>query len=82
MTELERDDGFTVREALRTRQFWFISLGHGSALLVVSAVMVHLFTHLTESLGYTLTQGGRHQHRHPGLAGSGHDRRAACSAIA
>ncbi len=58
VTELERDDGFTVREALRTRQFWFISLGHGSALLVVSAVMVHLFTHLTESLGYTLTQAG------------------------
>ncbi|MCY3881001.1 MAG: MFS transporter [Chloroflexi bacterium] len=50
--------GFTVSEALRTRQFWFISLGHGSALLVVSAVMVHLITHLTESLGYSLTQAG------------------------
>ena len=52
------DTGFTVGEALRTRQFWFISLGHGSALLVVSAVMVHLFTHLTESLDYSLTQAG------------------------
>ncbi len=50
--------GFTVREALRTRQFWFISLGHGSALLVVSAVMVHLITHLTESLGYSFTEAG------------------------
>lgn len=50
--------GFTVREALRTRQFWFISLGHGSALLVVSAVMVHLVTHLTESLDYSLTEAG------------------------
>ncbi len=50
--------GFTVGEALRTRQFWFISLGHGSALLVVSAVMVHLITHLNESLGYSLTQAG------------------------
>ena len=50
--------GFTVGEALRTSQFWFISLGHGSALLVVSAVMVHLFTHLTESLNYSLTQAG------------------------
>ena len=50
--------GLHRREALRTRQFWFISLGHGSALLVVSAVMVHLFTHLTESLNYSLTQAG------------------------
>lgn len=59
VAEIARDDaGFTVGEALRTRQFWFISIGHGSALLVVSAVMVHLFTHLTESLGYSLTQAG------------------------
>ena len=59
VTEIAHDDtGFTVGEALRTRQFWFISLGHGSALLVVSAVMVHLFTHLTESLDYSLTQAG------------------------
>ncbi len=50
--------GFRVGEALRTRQFWFISLGHGSALLVVSAVMVHLITHLTESLGYSFTEAG------------------------
>lgn len=59
IAEIARDDdGFTVREALRTRQFWFISLGHGSALLVVSAVMVHLFTHLRESFGYSLTEAG------------------------
>ena len=58
VAEITRDEGFTVGEALRTRQFWFISLGHGSALLVVSAVMVHLFTHLTESLNYSLTQAG------------------------
>ena len=49
------EDGFTVGEALRTRQFWLISLGHGSALLVISAVMVHLITHLRESLDYSLT---------------------------
>ena len=47
---------FTAREAMRTPAFWLISLGHGSALLVVSAVMVHLVTHLTERLGYTLRQ--------------------------
>ncbi len=48
---------FTAREAIRTSAFWFISLGHGSALLVVSAVMVHLIVHVTERLGYSLRQG-------------------------
>ena len=48
---------FTAREAVRTRSFWLISLGHGAALLVVSAVMVHLIVHVTERLGYSLQQG-------------------------
>ena len=48
---------FTPREALRTRAFWCISLGHGAALLVVSAVMVHMIVHATERLGYSLQQG-------------------------
>jgi sugar phosphate permease len=47
---------FTAREAVRTRAFWCISLGHGAALLVVSAVMVHLIVHVTERLGYSLRQ--------------------------
>lgn len=47
---------FTPREAMRTRAFWFISLGHAAALLVVSAVMVHLVAHVNESLGYSLAQ--------------------------
>lgn len=33
---------FTAGEAMRTRAFWFISLGHASALLVVGASMAHL----------------------------------------
>jgi MFS family permease len=45
---------FTPREALRTPAFWFISLGHASALLVVAAVMVHLVSHLEENLGYSV----------------------------
>ncbi|HEV8584028.1 MAG TPA: MFS transporter [Methylomirabilota bacterium] len=49
---------FTARQALRTRAFWFISLGHGAALLVVSAVMVHMVIHVTERLGYSLHQAG------------------------
>ncbi|MEX1022788.1 MAG: MFS transporter, partial [Dehalococcoidia bacterium] len=44
---------FTARQAMRTLSFWTISLGHASALFVVSAVMVHLFLHLTDSLGYS-----------------------------
>ncbi len=49
--------GFSLREAMHTRAFWMISFGHGSALLVVSAVMVHLVSHLKESLGLSVTQG-------------------------
>jgi MFS family permease len=48
---------FTPGEAVRTRAFWCISLGHGAALLVVSAVMVHLIVHVTERLGYSLREG-------------------------
>jgi MFS family permease len=49
---LERD--FTAREALRTPAFWLISLGHGSALLVVGAVSLHLISHLKEDVGYSV----------------------------
>ncbi|MPZ48873.1 MAG: MFS transporter [Dehalococcoidia bacterium] len=49
---------FLPREAVRTPAFWLISLGHGSALLVVSAVMVHLVSHVNENLGYSLTTAG------------------------
>ena len=38
----------TAREALRTRSFWLISLGHALALLTVSCLMVHLISHLTQ----------------------------------
>ena len=44
---------FTLKEALRTRSFWVISLAHAAALLVVSAVMVHFVAHVKESLGYS-----------------------------
>ncbi|MCC6380942.1 MAG: MFS transporter [Dehalococcoidia bacterium] len=45
---------FTLREAVRTRAFWFISFGHASALFVVSAMNVHLVSQLKEGLGYSL----------------------------
>ena len=40
---------------MATSSFWLISVGHASALLTVSAIMVHLVAHLSEGLGYTLT---------------------------
>jgi MFS family permease len=47
---------FTARQALRTRAFWLLALGHGMALLVVTAVNVHAITHLKEGLGYSVAQ--------------------------
>ncbi len=49
------DDGFTLREAVRTPAFWLVSLGHSSAVLIVSVVNVHVVLFLTEDLGYSLT---------------------------
>ena len=50
------DIHFTAREALRTRAFWMISLGHASALLVVGAVLAHLPLYLTTEQGFSLQQ--------------------------
>jgi len=47
---------FTARQAMATRAFWYIAIGHGAALLVVSAVLVHMVVHVTERLGYSLHQ--------------------------
>ena len=47
---------FTLGEALRTASFWWLSLGHASAMFVVSALGVHLISHLTERLEYSLGQ--------------------------
>jgi sugar phosphate permease len=48
---------FTAKQALRTRAFWMISLGHGSALLVVGALMLHLSLYLTsDAVGMTLQE--------------------------
>ena len=46
---------FTTSQALRTRSFWFLAIGHGIALLTVSATMVHFLAHMTRSLDYSLT---------------------------
>jgi MFS family permease len=46
--------GFTVREALRTRAFWLLTLGHSAALASVSAVLVHLIPHLVQFMDLSL----------------------------
>lgn len=50
------DVHFTASQAIRTRAFWMISLGHGTALLVVGAVIAHLALYLTSEQGFTLQQ--------------------------
>jgi MFS family permease len=45
---------YTARQALRTRAFWLLSLGHACSLFVVSAINVHAITHIKEGLGYSL----------------------------
>jgi MFS family permease len=45
---------FTVAQALRTRAFWLLGIGHGAALLVVNGVGVHLVPHLVEGAAFTL----------------------------
>jgi len=46
----------TLAEALRTRAFWLLGLGHGAALVVMSGVSVHLVAHLHVGDGYPLQQ--------------------------
>lgn len=53
-----RRKDFTASEAIKTKAFWFISLGHGTSLLIVGAVMVHLVLHVNGQLGYSLTVAG------------------------
>ena len=50
------ESDYTLGEALRTRSFWLIALGHTSALFVVSSMSVHLVSHVQESQGYSLGQ--------------------------
>ncbi|NIR58068.1 MAG: hypothetical protein GWO02_00375, partial [Gammaproteobacteria bacterium] len=45
---------FTVGEALRTPAFWFVSAGHGTALVLVASLLVHFVPYATEELGYSL----------------------------
>ena len=41
---------FTVRQALRTRAFWYVTVGSALAMLVQSALVVHQFPHLERAV--------------------------------
>ncbi|MDP2731375.1 MAG: MFS transporter [Dehalococcoidales bacterium] len=43
---LTEEYDFTLREALRTRSFWFLSLGRAFNMAGIQAVMTHIFLHL------------------------------------
>ncbi len=45
---------FTASEAVRTSAFWYLALGHASALLVVGTVIAHLSLYLTSEQGFSL----------------------------
>ena len=47
---------FTAAQAVRTRAFWLLAVGHGLALLVVTSVNVHGITHMRDGLGYSVQQ--------------------------
>jgi MFS family permease len=51
---LDAVPAFTVAEAVRTRAFWLLGIGHGAALLVVNGVGVHLVPHLVEGAAFSL----------------------------
>ena len=51
-----RDIHFTTRQALATKSFWMLALGHGSALLVVSSVQAHLQLYLTQDRNFSPTR--------------------------
>jgi MFS family permease len=44
---------FGIVEALKTRAFWMISIGHAQALLVVSALILHQVPYLETELGFS-----------------------------
>ena len=47
-TETRPLEGFTVREALRTRAFWLITVGHAMTSMLIATMTVHMVPMLTD----------------------------------
>ena len=54
MLDPNRAHDYTLAEALRTRSFWLMSWGHSLALMVVSAIGLHLVPYLQTDLGFSI----------------------------
>lgn len=52
--EMAGKQAFTARQAVRTRAFWSMSVGHAAAVSVVSAMMVHFVIYVVETLGLSV----------------------------
>jgi len=52
-TRLVGTKSFTLSDALKTKAFWVISVGHAQALLVVSSTGIHQVPYLENSLGFS-----------------------------
>ncbi len=50
---------FTVREAMRTRSFWLLAVGHAAGLMTVGAMLVHFVSHVTDELEISLGAAAR-----------------------
>jgi len=59
VTPPQAEPSFSAGEALRTRAFWFLSLVHASALLIVGTVLVHQIPHMVEGVGLSQTRAGQ-----------------------
>jgi sugar phosphate permease len=55
--EVEPD--FSAREAMCTRAFWLLSVGHGAGLMTVGALLVHFVSHVTDELDISLAVAAR-----------------------
>ena len=52
-------DGVGLQDALKTRAFWIISIGHAQALLVVSVAGLYQVPYLEDSLGFSRNSAAR-----------------------
>ena len=52
-TYIPKVKNYTFSNAIKTKAFWIISIGHAQALLVVSAIGIHQVPYLENSLGFS-----------------------------
>jgi hypothetical protein len=50
------EHNFTVRQAVKTRAFWFLAIGYALGSLGMGAAQVHLFLHLEEGVGLSRSE--------------------------